>query len=125
MRPGDREGIATVEEAVRDAMTAVDPEQRSDGVTALFESFEDDERPATAASELAEELRTTAHGIDPDFLDPRVWGAAATAFWLATNPADADNPEHAIQEGVRLFFGDDVPDRVSEWLENGDPRRAT
>lgn len=124
MRPGNREGIATVEEAVRDAMTAVDPEQRSDGVTALFESFEDDERPATAASDLAGELRSTARGIDPDFLDPRVWAAAAAAFWLATNPSHAEQPEHAIEEGVRLFFGDEVPESVRDWLENEDPRRS-
>lgn len=117
MRPGSRERPLTVDAVVREAARACDPEQRSEGVTALVESFEDDERPATAPENLAGELRSAAREIDPDGLEPEVALAAATAHWLATNPGDGDDRERAIREGARLFFGDDVPDSVSGWLE--------
>lgn len=120
MRPGSRERIATVEEAVIEAAKACDPDGRSDGVTALVESFEDDERLATAVDDLAEELRSTAEEIDPDGLDPAVLAAAATAHWLATNPGDADRPAEAVREGARLFFGGEPPAEVADWLGERD-----
>jgi hypothetical protein len=70
MRPGTRAESVTVAEAVRDAAQACDPEQRSDGVRALMVSFEGDERPATAAEDLAGELRSAAREIDPEGDDP-------------------------------------------------------
>lgn len=116
MRPGSREEPLTVEQAVREAAGACDPEQLSLGVTALIESFEDDVRPATAPEGLEEELRSAAREIDPDGREPEVAVTAATAHWLATNPGAADDPERAIREGARLFFGDDVPQPVADWL---------
>ena len=117
MRPGTRDEILTVEDAVGAAAAACDPEQDEEGVTALVASFEDDERPATAVEDLEGELHSAAKEIDPDGLDPVVAATAATAHWLATNPGDAGEPERAIREGARLFFGDDVPPGVSDWLD--------
>ena len=116
MRPGSREQIGTVEEVVKDAAKACDPEGISEAVTAFVESFEGDERPATAVDDLADELRSTARELDPAGLDPAVLVAAATAHWLSTNPGDRDRPEDAIREGARLFFAGDAPPEVADWL---------
>lgn len=116
MRPGSRERVLSVEETVRQAARVCDPEHGSDAAAALVESFEGDERPATAPEDLAAELRSVARNIDPEALQPEVWVAAATAHWLATNSSAAADPERAIREGVRLFFGDDAPGPVSDWL---------
>ena len=117
MRPGSREQVATVEEVVKAAARACDPERASDAVTAFVESFEEDDRPATAVDDLADELRSTARELDPAALEPAVLATAATAHWLATNPGDVDRPEHAVREGVRLFFAGDPPPEVADWLE--------
>ncbi|HEX2129484.1 MAG TPA: hypothetical protein VHF58_09745 [Solirubrobacterales bacterium] len=106
MRPGAREEILTVVQTVQAAARAVDPDQGSEGVTAFLLVFEDDERPATAPEDLRGEFRSAAEEIDPDGTDPDVGTVAATAYWLATNPGDADDPERAIREGRRLFFGE-------------------
>jgi hypothetical protein len=116
MRPGSRERIATVEEVVKDAARACDPEADSDVVRAFVESFEGDDRPATAVDDLADELRSTARELDPAGLEPAALGTAATAHWLATNPDDRDRPEHAVREGARLFFAGDPPPEVADWL---------
>lgn len=120
MRPGSRDQIETVEETVKDAVKACDPDGGSEGATAFLESFEGDDRPATAADDLGDELRSTAREIDPDGLDPAVLTVAATAFWLATNPGDRDRPEHAIHEGAALFFAGEPPAEVAEWLAERD-----
>ncbi|HMC49021.1 MAG TPA: hypothetical protein VKH20_00085 [Solirubrobacterales bacterium] len=43
MRPGNHERIPAISEAVRDAVAICDPEGAEVGVTAFFESFEDDD----------------------------------------------------------------------------------
>src|SRR5919109_2454163 len=106
MRPSTREPILTVDDAVRAGARVADPEEQSEGVTALIESFEGDDRPATAAGDLHGELETTVEEIDPDGLDPQVAIAAASASWLATKPDDAQDPDRAVREGVRSFYGD-------------------
>jgi hypothetical protein len=116
VRPGSREEIPTVEEAVQAVAGACDPERRSTSVATLVESFEDDDRPTTAAEDLAGELRAAARAIDPEGEDPVLEVTAATAHWLATNPGDRDRPEHAMREGTRLLYGDDAPPAVAAWL---------
>ena len=69
------------------------------------------------STDLADELRSTARELDPAALEPAVLATAATAHWLATNPGDVDRPEHAVREGVRLFFAGDPPPEVADWLE--------
>ena len=116
MKPGSRDTIPTISEIVREATAIVDPEGTETAVTGFFESFEDDDRPATAAEDLQGELLSTARGIDPDGDDPAAHAAAAAAVWLATNPSQADNGDHVLREGCRLVFEGNPPEPVSEWL---------
>jgi hypothetical protein len=116
MKPGSRETIPTVSEVVREAAAICDPEGMETAVTGLFESFEDDDRPSTAAEDLAGELLSTVRGIDPDGDDPAALAAAAAAIWLATNPSQADNGDHVLREGTRLVFEGTPPEPLAEWL---------
>ncbi len=116
MKPGSRETIPTISEAVREATAIVDPEGGDTAVLGLFESFEDDDRPATAAEDLQGELLGTVRGIDPEEDAPAAWAAAAAAVWLATNPAQADNGDHVLREGSRLVFEGTPPEPVAGWL---------
>ena len=52
-------------QVVSRAAAICDPAGSDIAVTALIESFEDDERPTTAVSDLAGELGSTVGGIDP------------------------------------------------------------
>lgn len=120
MRPGDRNPIPTMSEAVTRAAALCDPDGSDWTVTALIESFEDDERPATAVDDLAEVLRSTVAGVDPEGDSPAAAAAAAAALWLATNMDAADDRERVLREGVRLFYADGVPAGVKEWLAEQD-----
>jgi hypothetical protein len=66
VKPGNRETIPTISEAVREATAIVDPEGTDTAVIGFFESFEDDDRPTTAAEDLQGELLSTVQGIDPE-----------------------------------------------------------
>lgn len=116
MRPGNRETIPTVSEVVRDAAAICDPDGSEAAVTALFESFEDDDRPATASEDLAGELLETVRAIDGEGDDPAALAAAAAATWLATNPGQADNGDHVLREGARLVFEGQPSEPLAEWL---------
>lgn len=119
MRPGDHERILTVSEVVREAAAICDPQGSETAVTALFEGFEDDDRPATAAEDLAGELLETVRAIDSEEDDPAALAAAAAAAWLATNPAQAGNGngDRILREGVRLLFSGEPPQPLEAWLE--------
>lgn len=116
MKPGDRETIPTVSEAVREAAAITDPAGDDSAITAFFESFEDDDRPTTAVEDLEGVLLSTARGIDPEGDDPAALATAAAAVWLATNPGQADNGEHVLREAARLVFDGKPPEPVAEWL---------
>lgn len=116
MRPGSHETIPTVSEVVREAAAICDPEGTETAVTGFFESFEDDDRPATAAEDLQGELLSTVQGIDPEGDNPAALAAAAAAVWLATNPGQVDNGDHVLREGVRLVFAGNPPEPLAEWL---------
>jgi hypothetical protein len=116
MKPGTRETIPTISEAVREAAAICDPEGTDTAVTGFFESFEDDDRPATAAEDLQGELLGTVRGIDPEGDNPAALAAAAAAVWLATNPSHADNGDHVLREASRLVFEGDPPEPLAEWL---------
>jgi hypothetical protein len=120
MKPGNHHRILTVSEAVREAAAICDPDGTVTAVTALYEAFEDDDRPATAAEDLRGELLSTVDGIDPDGSEPAAAATAATAFWLATNPDQADAGDHAVEEGVKLAYEGDPPEPLSGWLAGGD-----
>jgi hypothetical protein len=116
MKPGSRETIPTISEVVREAAAIVDPEGTHIAVTGFFESFEDDDRPSTAAEDLQGELLGTVGGIDPEGDEPAALAAAAAAFWLSTNPGHADNGDHVLREGIRLVFEGNPPEPLAEWL---------
>ncbi|HEU5252805.1 MAG TPA: hypothetical protein VFU16_05720 [Solirubrobacterales bacterium] len=116
MKPGTRERIPTVSEVVREATAIADPNGTETAVTALYDGFEDDDRPATAAEDLAGELFETVRAIDPEEDEPAAWAAAAAAVWLATNPSQADNGDHVLREGTRLVFEGNPPEPLAEWL---------
>jgi hypothetical protein len=116
MKPGSRETIPTISEVVREATAICDPEGTDTATLGLFESFEDDDRPATAAEDLKGELLSTVRGIDPEADSPAALAAAAAAVWLATNPSQAENGDHVLREGTRLVFEGNPPEPVSEWL---------
>lgn len=117
MKQGSRETIPTISEVVREAAAICDPEGTDTAVTGLFESFEDDDRPATAAEDLQGELLSSVRGIDPEGDNPAALAAAAAAVWLATNPGQADNGDHVLREGTRLVFAGEPPEPLVEWLE--------
>lgn len=117
MKPGDRQGIPTVAEAVTKAAALCDPQATDWAVTALLESFEDDDRPATAVEDLVGELGSTVGGVDPEGDSPAAAMTAAVAFWLATNIDAAGDRERVLRESARLGFGERIPDEVNAWLE--------
>jgi hypothetical protein len=88
MPQGDHNRIPTVSEAVRDAAAIADPGDSDDAIMALYEIYEDDDRPATAAENLADELIATARG------------------------------DHVLREGVRAAFGKHAPPQVVAFLES-------
>jgi hypothetical protein len=116
VKPGSRETIPTISEVVREAAAIVDPDGSDDAITAFFTSFEDDDRPTTAAEDLRGELFSTVEGVDPEGDDPAALAAAAAAFWLATNPSQADNGDHVLREGSRLAFEGSPPEPLADWL---------
>lgn len=116
MKPGNRETVPTVAEVVREAAAICDPNGGDTAITGLFESFEDDDRPATAAEDLWGELLSSVRAIDPEEDDPAALAAAAAAVWLATNPGQADDGDHVLREGVRLVFEGSPPEPLAEWL---------
>jgi hypothetical protein len=117
MKPGSHERIPTVSEAVREATAIADPNGTETAVDALYDSFEDDDRPATAAEDLGGELLETVRAIDPEEDEPAAWAAAAGAVWLATNPSQVDKGDHVLREGVRLVFDGKPPEPLAEWLK--------
>ena len=109
----------TVSEAVRDGAALVDPGDADDAITALYEIYEDDDRPVTAVEDLAGTLVATAEGIDPEGDDGAVLAAAAAAAWVGLNPRDRNedhNVDHVLREGVRMAFGKDAPKQLREYL---------
>jgi hypothetical protein len=116
MKPGSRETIPRISEVVRDAAAICDPEGVDSAVTAMFEAFEDDDRPATAVEDLPGVLLSTARGLDPDGDSPAAAATAAAAVWLATNPRQADEGDRVLREGVRLVFDGTPPESLGGWL---------
>ena len=112
--------IPTVSEVVREATAITDPTGVETAATALYDGFEDDDRPVTAAGHLTAELLSTLRAIDPEEDEPAAWAAAAGAIWLATHPGlveKGDRGDHVIREGVRLVFEGRPPAPLARWLE--------
>ena len=117
MRPGDRERTPTVAEVVSKAAAITDPDGSDTAVRGLIDSFEDDDRPATAVDDLGDELTSTERGIDPEQDSPAAEVTVAAAIWLSTNPAqEQDQTEHVMREASRLYFHGQPPPYVTDWL---------
>jgi hypothetical protein len=117
VRTGDRNQVPTVAEAVTKAAAICDPDGGDAAVRGLIDSFEDDERPATAVEDLAGELSSTEVGIDPEGDNPAAEMTVAAAIWLSTNPdQEHHHRDHVLLEAARLYFHDDPPPHVAEWL---------
>jgi hypothetical protein len=115
----DHHRTPTVSEAVRDAAAIVDPGDADDAITALYEIYEDDDRPVTAVEDLPGTLVATAEGIDPEGDDGAVLACAAAAAWLSMNPRERNEdhePDHVLREGVRMAFGKEPPNQVADFL---------
>lgn len=109
----------TVSEAVRDGAALVDPGDADGAIRALYEIYEDDDRPVTAVEDLAGTLVATAEGIDPEGDDGAVLAAAAAAAWVGLNPRDRNEDhdvDHVLREGVRMAFGKEAPKQLREYL---------
>ena len=116
MRPGNHERIPTVGEVVREAIALCDPDGAETAVAALYDGFEDDDRPVSAAENLRDELLRTVRAIDPEEDEPAAWAAAATAVWLANHPGQ-NHGDQVIREGVRRVFNGKPPEPLADWLE--------
>jgi hypothetical protein len=119
MPQGDHHRTPTVSEAVRDAAAIVDRGDADGAITALYEIYEDDDRPVTAVEDLTGTLVATAEGIDPEGDDGAVLAAAAAAAWIGMNPRDRNEDheaDHVLREGARMAFGKEPPRQVADYL---------
>jgi hypothetical protein len=119
MPESDHHRTPTVSEAVRDGAAIVDPGDGDDAIMALYEIYEDDDRPVTAVEDLAGTLIATAEGIDPEGDDGAVLAAAAAAAWVGMHPRDRNEDreaDHVLREAVRAAFGKKPPPQVAEYL---------
>ncbi|MFT3866229.1 MAG: hypothetical protein QM729_18365 [Solirubrobacterales bacterium] len=119
MPESDHHRTPTVSEAVRDAAAIVDPGDGDDAIMALYEIYEDDDRPVTAVEDLAGTLVATAEGIDPEGDDGAVLACAAAAAWIGMHPRDRNEDheaDHVLREGVRMAFGKEVPRQLADYL---------
>ena len=109
--------VPTVSEVVSRAVALVDPDGGDDAMAALLEAYEDDDRAAPGLGDaLAEELRTTAAGLDPEGDSAAVRVAAAVAFFLSTKPRGGEDDAATLRVAARVEWGDDPPENVSAWL---------
>jgi hypothetical protein len=119
MPESDHHRTPTVSSAVRDAAAIVDPDGSDDAIMALYEIYEDDDRPVTAVEDLVGTLVASAEGIDPEGDDGAVLACAAAAAWIGTNPRDRNqdhDADHVLREGARVAFGNDTPPQVADYL---------
>ena len=103
-------------EVIREATAIADPDGVETATNALYDGFEDDDRPVSAAGHLTGELLSTVRAIDPEEDEPAAWAAVAGAVWLATHPGQVDNGDHVLREGVRLVFDGKPSEPLDRWL---------
>jgi hypothetical protein len=85
-------------------------------VGAIVERFEDDDRPATAVTDLAGVIHSSQQDADPDGIGPAATMTAVAAAWLATNFSEGEDPERVLRESSRAAFDGRPPAPVREWL---------
>ena len=108
----------TVARVVHRAVALCDPDGADDACSQLLLAYEDDDRPAVGLGDtLAEELRTTVEGLDPEHDSAAAEVAAAVAVFLAGDPHGGNDDEATIREAVRVAWGGTPPDHVRDWLD--------
>jgi hypothetical protein len=113
-----RTDIQSVSEVVREAAAICDPDGHDDVVNSLRARFEDDDRPALGVDDLQGELRGMLEGVDPEGDSPAAQMTAAVATFLAASPAEADRGDAALRHAAKVWFGDDPPEPVRDWLRD-------
>ncbi len=107
----------TVAQVVHEAVALCDPDGTDEACSQLLLAFEDDDRAAVGLGDtLAEELRTSVEGLDPEHDSAAAEVAAAVAAFLATDPAGGNDREATIREAVRIAWGETPPEHVDAWL---------
>ena len=108
----------TVSRVVHRAVALCDPQAADEACSQLLLAFEDDERPAVGLGDtLAEELRSTVEGLDPEHDSAGAEVAAAVAAFLASDPHGGNDDQATIREAVRIAWGGSPPENVRAWLD--------
>ena len=107
----------SVSALVREAVALCDPEGTDEAASQLLMAFEDDDRPAVGLGDsLAEELRTTVDGLDPEHDSAAAEVAAAVAAYLATEPHGGPDREATLRVAARIAWNGNPPEHVDRWL---------
>ena len=109
-------GQVTVADLVREAVALCDPKGSDEAASQLLMAFEDDDRPAVGLETLAEELRTTVDGLDPEHDSAAAEVAAAVAAYLATEPHGGPDREATLRVAARIAWNGTPPEHVDRWL---------
>jgi hypothetical protein len=106
-----------VSDLVRRAVEICDPADE-DAVLGDFErALEDDDRPASAVTNLDEHLAVIVEGIDPEIENPAVSMAVAVVLYLAYRRDEIDDdPEDILRLAARAEWKGDPPSAVLDWL---------
>ena len=108
----------TVAQVVHRAVALCDSNGADEACAQLLLAYEDDDRPAVGlGSSLAEELRSTADGLDPEHDSAAAEVAAAVAAFLATDPHGGSDDQATIREAVRIAWRGNPPENVRAWLD--------
>jgi len=109
--------VPTVSEIVRKAVAMTDPDGQDDIAVELLEAFEDDDRAAPGLGDsLAEEIRTTVEGLDPEADSAAGAMAGAVAVFLATKPEGGDDPADTFRVAAHVAWHGNPPANVQDWL---------
>jgi hypothetical protein len=108
----------SVAKVVHRAVVICDPQEADDACAQLLLAYEDDDRPAVGLGDtLAEELRSTVDGLDPEHDSAGAEVAAAVAAFLASDPHGGNDDDSTIREAVRVAWGGKPPENVRDWLD--------
>ena len=108
----------TLAQIARRATEIVDPQGVDDGVTHLFTSLEDDDRPVTTVQDLEGRLALAQDGLDENGDNPSVDMAMATILYLAHRRDEFDDDaESILRLTARAEWDGAPPAAVQNWLE--------
>jgi hypothetical protein len=110
-------GGPRVSEIVAKAATICDPHGRDESVAAVAQRFEDDDRPATAVTDLMDVISASFSEEGPEVIGPPASMTAAAAAWLATNFEYREDRERVLRESARAAFDGNPPPEVVAWLK--------